>query len=73
VHLVDLTSGADRRLDVAVDVAWETDTIAWSPDGRWLFVVSNNGTVVPVEAATAQVYDLGVALPPITQLATRKG
>ena len=45
--------------------------LAWSPDSRWLFVASADGRLFPVEAATGQVHDLGVPLPPIEQLAVR--
>jgi hypothetical protein len=71
VHLVDLASGADRRLDVPVDLGYANTAMVWSPDSRWLFVVGNTGTVVPVEAAAGQAYDLGAPLPPVTQLAVR--
>lgn len=74
VHLMDLSSGADRRLDIPVTAMYgdEDSVFAWSPDSRWLFVVGQQGTVVPVEAATAQVYDLGAKLPPLGQIAIRR-
>jgi hypothetical protein len=73
VHLIDLVTGTDRRLDVPVNIGYADATVVWSPDSRWLFMVGGTGTVVPVEGATGQVYDLGTPLPPVTQLAVRQG
>ncbi len=47
------------------------DTMAWSPDGRWLFVAGADGRLCPIDATTGQVHDLGVTLPPVTQVAVR--
>jgi hypothetical protein len=70
IHLVDLTSGADRRLDIPVNDTYE-DLVAWSPDSKWLFTIDAKGRIVPVEAATAQPYALGATLPPVSQVAVR--
>lgn len=72
VHLIDLSSGADRRLDIPVTSTYEDSVLAWSPDSKWLFLVGQQGTVFPVEAATAQVYDLGASLPPVSQIVIRR-
>jgi len=71
VHLLDLASGADRRVDVPIDRSFNDAPMAWSPDSRWLFVAGAAGRLFPVDAATAQVRDLGRPLPPINQLAIR--
>ena len=70
VHLIDLASGTDRVLEVPVDQPYDGG-LAWSPEGRWLFVAGADGRLYPVEAATGQVHDLGVPLPPLEQLAVR--
>jgi hypothetical protein len=70
-HLLDLASGRDRRLDVPIDQQYDESVTAWSPDGRWLFIAGADGKLFPVDAATGRVHDLGVPLPPITQLAIR--
>jgi len=60
IHLVDLASGADHRLDVALspDVP-VAGTLAWSPDSRWLFAISG-GQVVAIDLRTRAVRSLEV-------------
>jgi hypothetical protein len=70
VHLIRLSSGADRQLDVPVGPDIFDGNMVWSPDGRWLFVVQG-GTLRVVDAASGKVGDLGVPLPQVTQLAIR--
>ena len=70
-HLVDIADGEDRVLPLPSQVNGDSSTLAWSPDGRWLFVASPTGTLYTVEAATGQVRDLGVHLPPISQVVVR--
>jgi len=69
VHLLDLASGVDRQLDLPVDRSYEDSNLAWSPDSRWLLVIAAGGKLSPVDPATGQVHDLGVALPALSQLA----
>jgi sugar lactone lactonase YvrE len=45
--------------------------LAWSPDGKWLFVVAAHGKLLAIWAATGQVTGLGVTLPPLQQIAVR--
>jgi hypothetical protein len=70
IHLIQLTSGKDRRLAIPTENDMQDGTMAWSPDGRWLFVVAG-GTVYAVDAAKGEIHDLGVRLPHLTQLAVR--
>jgi hypothetical protein len=72
LSLISLTTGAQRRIRVPLD-AWSESgqTLAWSPDSRWLLVVAARGRVVAVSARTGRVQDLGVALPPVSQLAVQ--
>lgn len=69
-HLIQLASGKERRLAIPKDSDMQDGTMAWSPDGRWLFVLAG-GTLYSVDAATGNVGDLGVRLPQLTQLAVR--
>jgi hypothetical protein len=71
LHLVDLRSGADRLLSVPVIENADNDTMAWSPDSHWLFVVTDTGAVRAVSASTGQPDNLGVRLPFISQIAIR--
>lgn len=68
VVLVDLTTGTtlptgvspQRREPGAIQ---GQGTLAWSPDGRWLFVVADGG-VDAIDARTGRVRPLGLDLPP---------
>ena len=71
LHLLDLRSGADRVLSLPVSQDADNETMAWSPDSRWLFVVTDVGAVRVVNASTGQVGSLGVPLPFISQVAVR--
>jgi hypothetical protein len=42
--------------------------MVWSPDSRWLFVVTAAGHVAAIDSATRQVRGLGLQLPFIEQL-----
>lgn len=71
LHLIDLRSGADRRMTIMVDTnvgvgyGW-----VWSPDSRWLFVVDAAGLIRAV-SRNGQVQTLDAHLPAIEQLAMR--
>ena len=71
VHLLDLRSGADRVLSLPISQDVVNETMAWSPDSRWLFVVTDTGAVRAVDAGTGQLASLGVRLPFISQIAVR--
>jgi hypothetical protein len=71
LHLLDLRTGADRTLSLPVSQDADNETMAWSPDSRWLFVVTDVGAVRVVNASTGQVGRLGVQLPFISQVAVR--
>jgi hypothetical protein len=73
LHLVDLRSGGDRLLSVPIIENADNDTVAWSPDSQWLFVVTDTGAVRAVSASTGQPDNLGVRLPFISQIAIRAG
>ncbi len=71
VRLVDLSTGASRPLDVAMDPSPGYQVMAWSPDSRWLFVAASGGRLVAVNARTGQATGFGVSLPPMNQVAIR--
>jgi hypothetical protein len=70
---VDLTTGAFRGL-LSNPRANDEQTMAWSPDSRWLFVLSRDGTLYAVDGRTGRVVtNLSgtLHLPPLDQLAIR--
>jgi hypothetical protein len=79
VHLVDLRTGAVRDLGVPLlspggslpPGGARQQQMAWSPDGRWLFVAAAGGKLVAVDPRTGHAESLGVSLPPVEQVAIR--
>jgi hypothetical protein len=72
MRFVNLRTGAEHSVTAALGgQGWPA--LAWSPDSRWLFWVTAGGTVKAMDPRTGQVSGLGVALPPVTFLATRGG
>ena len=72
LQLVSLATGAQRQVRVPLGFGpanWQT--LAWSPDSRWLFVVAARGRLVAVQASTGRVRGLGVALPPVSDIAVQ--
>jgi hypothetical protein len=72
LHLVNLVSGSDQQIPVSLDAKTAADqTLAWSPDSRWLFVVTGQGKLAVVDARTGHVESLGVSLPSLSLIAVR--
>jgi hypothetical protein len=72
LHLLNLVSGSDQQIPVAVDAESAADqSLAWSPDSRWLFVVTGQGKLAAVDARTGHVESLGVSLPSLSLIAIR--
>ncbi len=72
LHLVNLISGDDQRLGVRLAPGTPgPQTLAWSPDSRWLFVVAAHGTLAVVNTRTGQEQNFGLALPRVSQIAVR--
>jgi hypothetical protein len=70
LHLISLVTGAQEQVAVPLSNASALgQTLAWSPDGRWLFVVAAYGRLVAVRASTGLAQGLGVTLPPVSQIA----
>lgn len=63
LELINLRSGAVTGVAVPVGQPAFSETLAWSPDSRWLFVVTASGTLAAVDAHTglAQGVDLGLS------------
>jgi hypothetical protein len=71
LSLVDLTSGVEHALGVDLGTPTGSGSMVWSPDSRWLFVVTAAGHVAVIDPDTRKVGGLGVQLPFIEQLAIR--
>ena len=78
VHLINLRSGTNRNLrivlgksdgNVLAGTGLSDQSMAWSPDSRWLFVAAADGKLVVVDARTGRAEHLQVTLPPVTQVA----
>jgi hypothetical protein len=48
-----------------------TQSMAWSPDSRWLFVAAAGGRLVAASTRTGRAESLGVTLPAVNQVAIR--
>ena len=72
LHLLNLVSGSDQQIPVSLDAQSAADQrLAWSPDSRWLFVVTAQGKLAAVDARTGHVEGLGVSLPRLSLIAVR--
>jgi len=79
VHLIDLRTGVTRDLGVPLSAPGgylaigdaNEQSMAWSPDGRWLFVAASGGHLVAVNPRTGRAESLGVRLPAVDQVAIR--
>jgi hypothetical protein len=69
LDLIELSSGAAMRIPVPVNQNTSSQTLVWSPDSQWLFVLSADGKLLAVNARSHRVQSLGVSLPRFTQLA----
>lgn len=71
LHLINLSTGADHPIHMPASLVPAEQTLAWSPDGRWLFAVAAQGQLLAIDARTFRVVHLGVRLPYLTQIAVR--
>jgi hypothetical protein len=71
LELVSLASGSVRPIAVQVPPSSSSQTIAWSPDSRWLFVLTAGGRLAAVSPATGRVQRLGLGLTGLSQIAIR--
>lgn len=72
IRLINLATGAYSPIAVPSPHDAGNQSMAWSPDGRWLFL-ADNGRLLAVNARTGQVTGLAVRLPEITQVAVGPG
>ena len=79
IEIIDLVTGAAHALPLRIDLSeadtgWAWESMAWSPDSRWLFAAAT-GDLYAVNQRTGQVTDLsrtlGPALPQLFQLSLR--
>jgi hypothetical protein len=74
VHLINLRTGVTRDLKVRVSLPGAggyQESMAWSPDSRWLFVATTSGKLIAVNARSDQAQPIPVRLPPVDQVALR--
>jgi hypothetical protein len=80
VHLINLRSGANRDLNIVLGAYYSNlplgtglvdQSMVWSPDSRWLFVVAAGGKLMAVDAETGRAELLWAKLPAVSQVAIR--
>jgi hypothetical protein len=70
LQLLNLMNGRDHRIDIPLyQGAAGIQTLAWSPDSRWLFVIAANGTISVVNAHTRHIENIGANIPSVSQIA----
>jgi hypothetical protein len=70
LDLVNLRTGRTATIPVPIGFP-DSRALAWSPDSRWLFVLTGTGQIVGVRVADDTVHSLGVRLPSVSQIAMR--
>jgi hypothetical protein len=74
LHLLNLATGTDQQIAVRLNQgSVGAGTLAWSPDSRWLFVITAHGRLAAVNPGTLHVEGLGVRLPWLSKITTRPG
>jgi DNA-binding beta-propeller fold protein YncE len=68
---ISLVSGAVKPIAVPVNQNTSSQTMAWSPDSKWLFVLAGSGKLLAVNSRTGKVQSLGIPLPKFSQLTIR--
>jgi hypothetical protein len=72
LQLLNLMNGRDHRINVPLyQGAAGIQALAWSPDSRWLFVVTANGALAVVNARTRHIENIGVNIPSVSQIAVQ--
>lgn len=71
LRLMSLINGSSETLPVALSSYPGYQYMVFSPDSRWLFIISAKGKLLAVDIRTRTVTGLGVRLPALSQLATR--
>jgi hypothetical protein len=68
LDLISLTTGAVTEVPVQVAQAALSQSLAWSPDSRWLFVVTAHGGLAAVDPRTGLPRDLRLGLSGLSQI-----
>lgn len=71
ICLLDLRSGRIQRLPVVLDDARRLDDLAWSPDGRFLFLPEDGGGFLAFKPGHGEPIHLDLGLPALRQLAVK--
>lgn len=71
LYLMNLSTGVERLVNVAMPPTPGYQAMVWSPDSQWLFVAAANGRLMAVDARTGTATGLGIRLPAVTQVAVR--
>lgn len=71
LDLVSLRSGAALRVPVPVAADASSQSLTWSPDSRWLFVVTAHGALAIVDARTDRPLHLSLGLSGLSQILIR--
>jgi hypothetical protein len=72
LELVSLSSGSAVRVPVLLAPNAASQSLAWSPDSRWLFVVTAGGTLAIIDARTGQLRHLSLGLSGLSQIVIRQ-
>lgn len=70
LELVNLATGAVTPVAAEVPPSSSSQTVAWSPDSRWLFVLTTGGRLAAV-SPTGRVHAVGLGLSGLSQIVTR--
>ncbi len=71
LELVSLRTGVVTSVRVPVRQGSSSASLAWSPDSRWLFVITAAGKLAAVDAATGHVSELGLGVSGLSQIVVR--
>ena len=71
-HLIDLATGQDRAVILDIDTsATPSSTLAFSPDGHYLMILSSGGRIAAVNTQTGHITRLPPDIPSATVIAVR--
>jgi hypothetical protein len=68
---ISLITGAVKPIAVPVNENASSQTMAWSPNSQWLFVLAASGKLLAVNSRTGKVQSLRIPLPRFSQLTIR--
>ena len=72
LHLIDLTTGAERATGVVLAPPNDPHgPFVWSPDSRWLFAADSHDQLTVIDNRTGRVHFLGVGVTGVRQVAFR--